>query len=80
MSYYICYANEDRIKAIKLCNELIKSGKKAVMVDRGDTALLVDPIDNIRNAIVQCSCFVLIHSCYFSTKFYFLLLVITSSK
>ncbi len=64
MSYYICYANEDRIKAIKLKNELISLGKEAIMIDRGDTAILIDPIDDIRQAIIDCSGFIVIHSGY----------------
>lgn len=64
MSYYICYANEDRIKAIKLKKELISLGQEAKMIDRGETDVLIDPIDDIRQAIVDCSAFIVIHSGY----------------
>ncbi|MBQ8146737.1 MAG: toll/interleukin-1 receptor domain-containing protein [Clostridia bacterium] len=64
MSYYICYANEDRKKAIELQKELSGLGAEAIMIDRGDTTLLIDPIDNIRQAIVDCDDFIVIHSGY----------------
>ncbi len=68
MTYYICYTNVDRIKALKLCSELKLLGVKVCMIDRGDRDLLIDPMEDIMNGIKNCNIFIILHSDYTNTS------------
>ena len=68
MLYYICYTNEDRIKALRLCAELKASGADAHLIDRGDSELLTDPMEDIMNSIKGCDVFTVLHSEHTNTS------------
>lgn len=62
MTFYICYANEDRISAIRLNSALRALGYNTCFIDRGDAELLTDPMEDIMNGIKSSRAFALIHS------------------
>ena len=62
MKFYICYADKDRIEAIKLDRALRELHAETCFIDRGDSDLLVDPMEAIMKGIRESSAFVLLHS------------------
>ena len=71
MKYYICYANEDRLDALRLKQELISMKAETCLVDRGDADPLIyrdeadraiDPINQIISGITSCTDLIVLHS------------------
>ena len=71
MKYYICYANENRMEALRLKRELTSMKAEACLVDRGDTEPLIDrdetdrvidPINQIISCISNCTDIIVLHS------------------
>lgn len=62
MKFYICYANENRIDAIRLDRELRANGGETCFFDRGESELLVDSMEQIMNGIKACDAFVILHT------------------
>ena len=68
MKIYICYANEDRMNAIRLNKELRQHMLQTTFIDRGDSDLLTDPMEDIMKGIKESECFAVIHSAYTNTS------------
>ena len=62
MTFYICYANEDRLQAVRLNNQLKTNGYDTCFVDRGDSIFANDPIESIMHAIEESAHFIILHS------------------
>jgi predicted urease superfamily metal-dependent hydrolase len=62
MTYYICYASEDRINAVRLNAELSALGMKSAFYDRGDTVMLTDPMEDIMKSINSSDVLIVLHT------------------